>query len=87
MIRRLHLSTERVAEIAYHYCQGGSPDDAELAIRYSRQAALKAGRQLAYEEAAHHLRNVIDALALKMTLWGDWCMRAPHVSFMDAVQW
>jgi Phage capsid family len=29
----------------------------------------------------------IDAIALKMTLWGDWCMRAPHVSFMDAVQW
>ncbi len=65
VIRRLHLSTERVAEIAYHYCQGGSSDDAELAIRYSRQAALRAGRQLAYEEAAHHLRNAIDALALK----------------------
>jgi hypothetical protein len=29
----------------------------------------------------------IDALALKMVLRGDWCMRAPHVSFMDAVQW
>jgi hypothetical protein len=29
----------------------------------------------------------IDAIALKMTLWGDWCMRAPHVSFMNAVQW
>lgn len=29
----------------------------------------------------------IDALALKMTLWGDWVMRAPHVSFMTGVQW
>jgi hypothetical protein len=29
----------------------------------------------------------IDALTLKMTLWGDWCMRAPHVSFMTGVQW
>jgi hypothetical protein len=29
----------------------------------------------------------IDAIALKMTLWGDWCMRAPHVSFMNAVTW
>jgi hypothetical protein len=29
----------------------------------------------------------IDAIALKMTLWCDWCMRAPHVSFMNAVAW
>jgi hypothetical protein len=29
----------------------------------------------------------IDAIALKMTVWCDWCMRAPHVSFMNAVQW
>jgi hypothetical protein len=29
----------------------------------------------------------IDALALKMTLWGDWCMRAPHVSYMTDASW
>jgi hypothetical protein len=29
----------------------------------------------------------IDAIALKMTLWASWCMRAPHVSFMDTVAW
>jgi Phage capsid family len=29
----------------------------------------------------------VDAIALKMTLWGDWCMRAPHVAYMDAVGW
>lgn len=29
----------------------------------------------------------IDAMALKMTLWGDFCMRAPHVSFMQGVAW
>jgi hypothetical protein len=29
----------------------------------------------------------IDAIALKMTVWADWCLRAPHVSFMDAVSW
>jgi hypothetical protein len=29
----------------------------------------------------------IDAIALKMTVWCDWCMRAPHVSFMNAVAW
>jgi hypothetical protein len=29
----------------------------------------------------------IDAIALKMTLWADWCMRAPHVSFMNNVTW
>jgi hypothetical protein len=29
----------------------------------------------------------IDAMVLKMTLWGDFCMRAPHVSFMQGVAW
>ena len=29
----------------------------------------------------------IDAMALKMTLWGDFCMRAPHVSFLQGVAW
>ena len=29
----------------------------------------------------------IDALAMKMILRGDWCMRAPHTSYMDSVQW
>jgi hypothetical protein len=29
----------------------------------------------------------VDAIALKMTVWCDWCMRAPHVSFMNAVTW
>ena len=42
-----------------------SPADAETAADYSRQAARAAERQLAYEEAAQHLRNAIDALALK----------------------
>jgi class 3 adenylate cyclase len=65
VIRGFHNATERVAEIAYHYCQGRSPDDADLAIQYSREAARRAGQQLAYEEAAHHLSNAIDALTLK----------------------
>jgi Phage capsid family len=29
----------------------------------------------------------VDAIALKMTLWGDWCMRAPHVAYMDNIAW
>ena len=64
-IRSLKAPTEPYAEIAYHYCQGASPDDADLAIAYSRLAARTAEKQLAYEEAAHHLRNAVDALALK----------------------
>jgi hypothetical protein len=28
-----------------------------------------------------------DSIALKMELWADWCMRAPHVSYMSAVTW
>ncbi len=64
-IRRLNASREPYAEIAYHYCQNASAGDADLAIEYSRQAARTAEKQLAYEEAAHHLNNAIAALALK----------------------
>ena len=64
-IRALNADAPPFAEIAYHYCQSASPADAEIAADYSRQAARAAERQLAYEEAAQHLRNAIDALALK----------------------
>jgi len=64
-IRRLNAGREPYAEIAYHYCQSASPGDADSAIEYSRQAARTAEKQLAYEEAAHHLSNAIEALALK----------------------
>jgi class 3 adenylate cyclase len=53
------------AEIAYHYCEGAPLGDAELAVEYSRQAARTAEKQLAYEEAAHHLGKAIEVLALK----------------------
>jgi hypothetical protein len=29
----------------------------------------------------------IDAIALRMDLWADWGMRAPHVAVMDSVAW
>ena len=64
-IRALNADAPPFAEIAYHYCQSASPADAEIAADYSRQAARAAERQLAYEEAAQHLRNAIEALALK----------------------
>lgn len=64
-IRALNPSREPYAEIAYHYCASASPGDADPAIEYSRQAARVAEKQLAYEEAAHHLGNAIEALALK----------------------
>ena len=73
--RRLHLviaeairglgASEPYAEIAFHYCQSASPGDADSAIEYSRQAAHMAEKSLAYEEAAQHLRNAVEALALK----------------------
>ena len=51
-IRALSSEHPPFAEIAYHYCRGASPGDAELAAGYSRQAARMAERQLAYEEEA-----------------------------------
>ena len=64
-IRGLDETREPYAEIAYHYCQSASPGDADSAIEYSRQAARTAEKSLAYEEAAHHLGNAIEALVLK----------------------
>jgi eukaryotic-like serine/threonine-protein kinase len=64
-IRGLGATREPYAEIAYHYCQSASPGDADSAIEYSRQAARTAEKQLAYEEAAQHLSNAIEAQALK----------------------
>jgi class 3 adenylate cyclase len=64
-IRGLGETREPYAEIAYHYCQSASPGDADAAIEYSRRAARTAEKSLAYEEAAHHLGNAIEALALK----------------------
>jgi eukaryotic-like serine/threonine-protein kinase len=64
-LRALNVEHPPFAELAFHYCRGSSSGDAELAVNYSREAARIAERQLAYEEAAQHLRNAIDALALK----------------------
>ena len=64
-IRGLNAPREPYAEIAYHYCQSASPGDAEAAIEFSRLAARAAEKQLAYEEAALHLGNAIELLALK----------------------
>ncbi|MBV9460630.1 MAG: AAA family ATPase, partial [Bradyrhizobium sp.] len=63
-IRSLQHKPESSAQIAYHYCQASSGKNAELAIKYSRQAAREAEKQLAYEEAASHLRNAIEAISL-----------------------
>jgi class 3 adenylate cyclase len=64
-IRGLNVLREPFAEIAYHYRQCATPGDADSAIEYSRQAARTAEKQLAYEEAAYHLNNAVEALALK----------------------
>lgn len=63
-IRNINAPEQPFAEIAFHYCQSAPLGDADLAIEYSRRAARTAGKQLAYEEAVHHLGNAIDALAL-----------------------
>src|SRR5271166_81167 len=63
-IRSLKLASEPSAEIAYHYCQAASADDADLAIEYSRKAAREAQARLAFEEAVNHLKNAIGAFQL-----------------------
>ena len=64
-LRKINDPSRPVAEIAYHYCQAMSSETADLAIDYSRLAAQAAEKQLAFEDAANHLRNAIDALRSK----------------------
>lgn len=47
----------RIAELAYHFCQAAPAGASEQAIRYALQAAARARRLLAYDEAVEFLRT------------------------------
>ncbi len=68
---RLHLRVGEALEqkspppygqLAYHYLEAAPLGDRDKAIRYSTLAAEQASRQLAYEEAAQHLRHALTAV-------------------------
>lgn len=54
--------TPVIAELAYHHHQSIAVGDPERAFRHSLAAAEEAGRQFAYEQAARHYEQAVDAL-------------------------
>jgi DNA-binding winged helix-turn-helix (wHTH) protein len=54
--------TANLAEIAFHYSEGASPEDFEKAIVFSKRAGERAVEQLAWEEASTHFRDALEML-------------------------
>src|SRR5208337_4723794 len=59
-IRSIDAPELHCAEIAYHYSEAAPIGEADLCVEYSRRAAQIAEKQLAYEEAARHLRTALE---------------------------
>ena len=55
---------DRLAELAYHFCQSARLGDADRAVTYAVLAAERAAALLAYEEAARHYQMALGALEL-----------------------
>ena len=53
---------QRITEIAYHYAEGAGVGDLATVVRTARAAGENALCQLAFDEAATHLRRALDAL-------------------------
>ena len=51
-----------LAEIAFHYTEGASPEEFEKAIVFARRAGEHAIEQLAWEEATSHFRDALTRL-------------------------
>jgi tetratricopeptide (TPR) repeat protein len=70
---------DRVAELAYHYCEGG---DRTRGQRYSRLAGERAKELLAYEEASKHFERALD-----LTDDGDDLTRYELLAAMGGMLW
>jgi predicted ATPase len=55
-------ASANLAEIAFHYSEGASPEEFEKAIAFSRRAGERAVEQLAWEEASTHFRDALELL-------------------------
>jgi DNA-binding CsgD family transcriptional regulator len=64
LVHRAELD-QHLAELAHHFIQAGRGGDVAKAVAYAGRAGERALRQLAYEDAVHHYRRALDALALK----------------------
>jgi tetratricopeptide (TPR) repeat protein len=56
------VTTQRIAMLAQHFGHAAGREDAEKAVRYSRQAGDRASDMLAYEDAAQHYARALELL-------------------------
>jgi DNA-binding SARP family transcriptional activator/tetratricopeptide (TPR) repeat protein len=56
------VTGQRIAMLAQHFGHAAEREDAEKAVRYSRQAADRASDMLAYEDAAQHYARALELL-------------------------
>ena len=54
--------TANLAEIAFHYTEGASPEEFEKAVVFAKRAGEHAVEQLAWEEASAHFRDALKML-------------------------
>ncbi len=59
-------STADVVQIAYHYLSAGPIGDPAKAVTYAREAAARAVRQGAWQDAARHLEQALAAISPAM---------------------
>ncbi len=74
-----------LAQIAYHYFEGAQSGDVDKAVQYSRLAGDKAMASVAYEEAATHYENALQALHLDDA--GDKTLECDLLLALGDAQW
>jgi energy-coupling factor transporter ATP-binding protein EcfA2 len=57
------VGTADVVQLAYHYLSAGPFGDSTKAVKYAREAAARAVRQGAWQDAARHLEQALAAIA------------------------
>jgi tetratricopeptide (TPR) repeat protein len=57
-----HVTGQRIAMLAQHFAHAAEREDADKAVRYSRQAGDRAIDMLAYEDAAQHYARALELL-------------------------
>jgi hypothetical protein len=73
-----------VTQLAHHYLSAGPFGDPAKAVSYAREAARRAGRQGAWQDAIRHLQEALTAVSPPCrattppgaTCWSNWARHA-----------
>jgi class 3 adenylate cyclase/tetratricopeptide (TPR) repeat protein len=74
-----------LAQMAYHYFEGAQSGDVDKAVQFSRLAGDKAMASVAYEEAASHYENALQAIHL--TDGGDKTLECDLLLALGDARW